>query len=111
MCISVYDCHLCGQRGPEIEYKKCGYRRDAAETLAVAYSSSIPFRTREDNDRLQFLVKACEEIFQVWDQIRIASNCGACATEARRIGGVEAAGRCVRKMREKDCEEDGRAVS
>jgi hypothetical protein len=108
MCFSVYDCHLCGQHGSEIEYKKCGYRRDAAEILASVYSSNVPFRTREDNGRLYILGKACAEIFQVWDDIRIVPNCEACAAEVWRLREVEAAKRCGRKMREKRGEEKNR---
>jgi hypothetical protein len=106
MCISVYDCHLCGQLGNEIEFRKCGYRRDAAEFLAVLYSSRAPSRTREDNIKLHCIVNACKEVSQLWDDVRIFPDCWACTVQVMRLGEAEAVRHCVRKIRAMEGKEE-----
>ena len=100
MCLSVFDRHLCGRPGEEIEFRQCTQKQEAIEIMKAVYDSSRrePITVEEDQILRQDILE-CERRFQVWDQIRIAKGCEACASEAKCLGRASAATQCGRKLR------------
>jgi hypothetical protein len=98
MCMSVFDCHLCGQFGNEIEFKRCDFKTESIKVLRTAYETGKS-KTPEDEWKIEQLRMACNVVFQVWDEVSIKPDCAACTAEVVRLGEVVAIDLCVRNAR------------
>lgn len=98
MCIEIWDVHICGLRGREIDFRRCHFKSAAIALMRAVYDDynrRDPITVEEDM-MIRHNTQACEQYFQSYDEVSIVNSCQACSIEVENLGielAIESCGR------------------